>query len=229
MTAGLGAILVAAGASQRMGFDKVWALLAGRPVLTYALDVLTGSRMVDRLVLVVAPNRQADAHRLVRDLGARVELCPGGARRRDSVAAGLELIPDLTQVLVHDAARPFLTERLIVDGIVAIRDADAAVAAVPLRDTLKRVEHGCVLETLPREQLWVIQTPQFFRTDVLARALRASDEDVTDEATLVEWIGGRVVVYAGCEGNQKLTTPADLDLAEARLAMRRARPARAVG
>lgn len=222
----LGAVLVAAGASRRMGFDKLWAPLGGRPVLGYALEVLARAGSIGRLVVVVAAERRAEAGRLAREIGGRVEVCVGGARRRDSVAAGLARMGELPRVLVHDAARPFLTQRLIDDGAAALVGADAAVAAVPVRDTIKRVDGSVVRETLRREELWAVQTPQLFRTEVLDRALRASDDDVTDEAALVERIGGSVLVYPGDETNRKLTTQADFLIAEALLASRARRTER---
>ena len=219
MSDSLGAILVAAGSSRRMGFDKLWAPLAGRPVVSHALGILAACPLIDRLALVVAADRLSDAEQLVQNVGVPANVCIGGARRRDSVAAGLRSFRDRRWVLVHDAARPFLTDQLIRDGLQAVRDADAAVAAVPVRDTVKRVSERRVLETLPRDQLWSAQTPQLFRAEILDRALRTFEEDATDEAALVERLGGRVVVYPGAEANRKLTTPADFELAEAWLAL----------
>ena len=221
----VGAVLVAAGSSRRMGFDKLWAPLGGRPVLSYALETLGAVPELVRLVVVVASQRLERATPLVGQYAPGAVVSAGGERRRDSVAAGLRLLLDCEWVLVHDAARPFLSPSLIRDGLGAVRGADAAVAALPIRDTIKRVADGVVAETLRREELWSVQTPQIFRRAVLERALAASDEDVTDEATLVERLGGRVVVYPGSERNWKLTTPGDLELAEAWLAASRARAA----
>ena len=220
MSGSVGAVLVAAGASRRMGFDKLWAPLGGRPVLSYALETLGAARELACLVVVVASERLAPARALVGSYAPGAVVGAGGERRRDSVAAGLAHVRDCDWVLVHDAARPFLTGQLIRDGLAAVRAADAAVAAVPVRDTIKRVTHGVVGETLRREELWSVQTPQVFHRPVLERALAASEQDVTDEATLVERLGGRVVVYPGSERNWKLTTPADLELAEGWLAAR---------
>jgi 2-C-methyl-D-erythritol 4-phosphate cytidylyltransferase len=205
-----------------MGFDKLWAPLGDRPVVAYALDTLAASPRIVRLAVVVAEDRIGAMQALVETQASGAVVCRGGARRRDSVASGLSALRDCAWVLVHDAARPFLTERLIDDGIEAVQAADAAVAAVPVRDTIKRVAGGVVQATLPREALWSVQTPQLFRTEVLARALAACDEDVTDEAALVERLGGRVVVYPGSDSNWKLTAPGDLELAAAWLAVRRA-------
>jgi 2-C-methyl-D-erythritol 4-phosphate cytidylyltransferase len=205
-----------------MGFDKIWAGLANRVVLSYALVTLAASEAVDRIALVVAAERAADARALAAGLDRPVNVCEGGALRRDSVAAGAGALPDCEWLIVHDAARPFLTDDLIRRGLTAARPSGAAVAAVPVRDTIKRVDRDRVIATLPRDELWSVQTPQVFRADLLRAALRSSDEDVTDEATLVERMGGEVRIYLGSDRNVKITTPGDLELAEAWLSGRRA-------
>jgi 2-C-methyl-D-erythritol 4-phosphate cytidylyltransferase len=139
------------------------------------------------------------------------------------VAAGLAALDDCAWALIHDAARPFLTADLVERGLEAVRPTGACVAAVPARDTIKRVRDGTVVETPPRDQLWVVQTPQVFRRDVVLAALSATDDDATDEAGLVERIGGRVRVYLGDALNLKITTPDDLELARAILTLRTAR------
>ncbi|MGE3270996.1 MAG: 2-C-methyl-D-erythritol 4-phosphate cytidylyltransferase, partial [Chloroflexota bacterium] len=145
----------------------------------------------------------------------------GGERRRDSVAAGLAALDGCEWVLVHDAARPFLTDRVIVRGLSEVPQTGACVAALPARDTIKRVAADrSVLETPPREQLWTVQTPQVFRHELLRRALASTDEDATDEAALVELIGGTVRVYEGEVQGFKITTPDDLEIARALLAAR---------
>lgn len=216
----VGAILVAAGRSTRMGFDKVWAPLDDRPVAAWSLEALRESGVVDRVVLVVAEARFGDAGRLIAEFGLPVITVTGGERRRDSVLAGLDVLDDCDIVLVHDAARPFVTPRLIRDAIEAVRPTGAAVAAVPVRDTVKRVRAAHVLETLRREELWAVQTPQVFRRELLHDALASSAEDVTDEATLVERMGGTVRIFPGDPSNLKITTPADLDLSHALLRVR---------
>jgi 2-C-methyl-D-erythritol 4-phosphate cytidylyltransferase len=216
----VGAIVVAAGAARRMGFDKLWTELAGKLVLTYALDQLVASGLVSTLALVVAADRLVQARQLAAGLGARTIVCVGGASRRESVAAGLAVLPACRWVLVHDAARPFLTPDLIARGLETARETGAAVAAVPARDTLKRVVGGTVVETPPRAQFWQVQTPQIFRRELLTAALERPDDDVTDEATLVERLGGQVRIFDGADTNWKITTPADLRLAEALLAVR---------
>lgn len=220
MSERIGAVLVAAGASRRMGFDKLWARLAGRLVLSYALERLAGCELVDRIALVVSSARVDDARRLAGETESRaaITVCTGGDQRRDSVAAGVEVLSDCEWVLVHDAARPFVTEELIRRGLDAARSTGAAVAAMPAKDTMKRVANGIVLGTLPRQELWSVQTPQVFRRDLLRTALQSDDYDVTDEATLVERMGGQVKIFLGTDANWKITTPTDLQLAEAWLA-----------
>jgi 2-C-methyl-D-erythritol 4-phosphate cytidylyltransferase len=225
----LGAIVVAAGRSTRMGFDKRWADLGGRPVLAWSLETLAGVASVDRLVVVTSDDRHDDVWRLVgRTVPARLRgrAVPGGERRRDSVAAGLAALSDCDWLLVHDAARPFLTEATIARGLEAVRSMGACVAALPARDTIKRVRADrTVVETPPREELWTVQTPQLFRRDLLQDALAATDDDATDEAALVERIGGTVRVFEGDTMAFKITTPDDLEIARALLAVRQRRDA----
>jgi 2-C-methyl-D-erythritol 4-phosphate cytidylyltransferase len=226
----LGAIVVAAGRSTRMGFDKLWADLGGRPVLSWSLETLAGAASVDRLVVVTSHDRHDDAWRLVgRTVPARLcgRAVPGGERRRDSVAAGLAALSDCDWLLVHDAARPFLAEATIARGLESVRLTGACVAALPARDTIKRVRADrSVAETPPRDELWTVQTPQLFRRDLLQDALAATDEDATDEAALVERIGGTVRVFEGDTMAFKITTPDDLEIARALLAVRQRRDAR---
>ena len=217
----VGAVLVGAGASRRMGFDKLWCLLSGQPVIKYGLEVDATSRRIDRVALVVASERLGEARALAETVGDSVVACVGAAQRRASVACGLALLNDCAWIVVHDAARPFLTEELIGRGLEAARESGAAVAALPVRDTIKRVANGLVLETLARSQIWSVQTPQVFRADLLRCALQRPDQDVTDEATLVERMGGQVHVFPGSDANIKITMPSDLELAEAWLALGR--------
>jgi 2-C-methyl-D-erythritol 4-phosphate cytidylyltransferase len=212
----LSVILVGAGSSTRMAFDKVWADLAGRPVLAHVLDVArrVGPREV---TLVVAQERLSDALRLAPD--ARVAV--GGARRRDSVMAGLAA-SSATWVAVHDVARALVKDDLFLRGVHAAQATGAAVPVIPVKDTIKRVAEGYVEQTLPRAELFAVQTPQVFRRDVLERALDITTEDVTDEAALVERLGIKVAVFPGHEENFKLTTPLDFVLAQAVLERRAA-------
>ncbi len=211
----VGAIIVAAGRSTRAGQDKIWAELNGRPVVAYSIETLAASPEVDELVVVVHPEREAEAHALLAALGIRAQVRLGGPRRRDSVRSGLQAIPHCQWAVVHDGARPFLRPDLARLGLEAARPTGAAVAAIRARDTIKRVQEGQVVSTPPREEMWLVQTPQVFRVELLSAALDSSDEDVTDEATLLERMGISVRVFPGAPENIKITTPEDLDFARA--------------
>ena len=194
-------ILVAAGRGERFGGPKHTALLRGRPLWAWAEEALRHGG-VDRVVLV-------------GDLPGGV---PGGARRRDSVRAGLAALPAAaSHVLVHDAARPLATPdlvRRVIDRLLA-GGVDAVVPVVPVRDTLKRVGDGWVIETVERRNLAGAQTPQGFKVEVLRAAHEEGDEDAGDDALLVERIGGSVATVEGEAANLKVTFPGDLALAEA--------------
>ena len=215
-------MLAAAGRSTRMGFDKLLADLGDRPVLAWSAAVLAASGSVDRLVVIAAAERLAE----LRDVLALYvpsafawDVVPGGERRRDSVEAGVRALDDCAWVVVHDGARPFLTPDLVMRGLAAA-GAGAAIAALPVRDTIKRVEGDLVVETPPRASLWAVQTPQVFRRALLLRGLAATPDDVTDEAMLMERIGVAVRVFEGLDTNFKITTPHDLDVARALLPLR---------
>jgi 2-C-methyl-D-erythritol 4-phosphate cytidylyltransferase len=218
------AVIVAAGSSQRMqGINKTWAMLGAKPLLAHSICVFEESGLIDNLVVVLAKDALLEGKRLYEEEGWRTicALCPGGARRRDSVLAGLEaLAPPPDYVLIHDGARPFITPSLIERGLAAARQHGAATAAVPVKDTIKRAgPDGLVLETLDRAALWSIQTPQVFAYDLILSAHRSSDPawDATDDAALVERAGHPVALFMGAYENIKITTPNDLLLAEMQL------------
>ena len=222
--ASVGAIVVAAGAGSRMGgVDKVFAPLLKRPLLAYSLRVLGAHPLVDEVALVVADGQVERARRLVQEEGCTKvrSVCPGGARRQDSVARGLEALSSCQWVIVHDAARPCLEADMVSRGLEAAQETGAAVAAVPMVDTVKLVdEMGLVVETPSRDRLWAVQTPQVFLHELLADAHHRVREDVTDDASMVERLGHQVRVFEGSYTNLKVTTPGDLMLAEAVLRAR---------
>jgi 2-C-methyl-D-erythritol 4-phosphate cytidylyltransferase len=210
------AILVAAGRGERLGLDqpKAFAPLAGEPLLAEPLRRLDESEWVDAIVVVAPPGWEEPVILLAEELGCdKVSACvPGGERRVDSVRAGFAEVPaDAVVVLVHDAARPLLPPEVIERVLAPLSEGwDGAVPGLPVPDTLKRVgADGAVLETVTREGLWAVQTPQAFPVDVLRRAL-ASDRDATDCAGLVEAGGGRVKVVTGDSRLLKVTTADDL-------------------
>jgi len=213
-----GAVIVAAGSSERMrGEDKVFALLGGEPLLARVVDVFERCREIERIVVVVREEKVEEACQMAeeREWLKVAEVCPGGERRQDSVLAGLEALGRCQWVVVHDGARPLVTEDLVRQGLQAAAETGAAAAAVRVTDTIKVAGPDRVVRHTPaRESLWAVQTPQVFSYDLLRKAYRRVRGDVTDDATAVEQIGERVVLYQGSYSNIKITTPNDLILAE---------------
>jgi 2-C-methyl-D-erythritol 4-phosphate cytidylyltransferase len=217
-TSKTGVIIVGAGSSQRMGTDKVFMSLAGKPLLAWSVAVCQSCELISQIVIVVNESKLDLGRRLAaeRNWSKVVEVCPGGGRRQDSVRQGLNELEDCDWVMIHDGARPFLTVDLIRDGLEAVQATGAAVAAVPVKDTIKLGGRDLtVRETLSRQELWAVQTPQVFRFDIIAKAHEQITGDVTDDASMVEQLGYKVKLYMGSYYNIKITTPEDLALAEA--------------
>jgi 2-C-methyl-D-erythritol 4-phosphate cytidylyltransferase len=216
-----GAVIVAAGRSSRMGgIDKIYAPLAGRPLLCHSVAAFQAMSMVERIVVVTALERVADAEAVLRAGGfeEHISVCAGGDRRQDSVRAGLEQLGRVDHVAKHDAARPLVTPELIEAGFRAVAETGAASAAIPVVDTLKVADSdGNIVRTVPREALWAVQTPQVFDFELLLQAHLRSPGDVTDDAMLVEAYGHRVKLFLGSPRNIKITTTDDFVLAEALL------------
>ena len=214
----IGAVIVAAGWSQRMGgVDKLLALLGGKPVLAWAVDVFQQCKLIDQIVVVVSKQSLGRCQRLVAERGwSKVtDVCAGGRRRQDSVAAGLGQLNRCQWVIIHDGARPLVTEDLIEDGLKVAAETGAAIAVVPVTDTIKVAgDDRVVRQTLPRGNLWTVQTPQVFRFDIITEAYRRVKAEVTDDASLVEQLDYKVKLYMGSYDNIKITTPDDLALAE---------------
>ena len=212
------AIVVAAGAGRRFGSAKQFALLGGKSVLDRTLEAVAGHPEVDEVVLVLpAGVRGARYRERWSKIAAVVR---GGEKRQDSVARGfarLESGPgDI--VLVHDGVRPLVGPEVISRVIAKAGETGAAVAAVPVEDTIKESAGGFIVRTLERDSLRRVQTPQGFRYEVLDEALRRAREDGfygTDEAALVERTGHPVALVMGDPRNIKITTAADLKIAEA--------------
>lgn len=218
------AIIVAAGTSLRMqGRDKLWIPLAGRITLARTIDVFEASPLIETLVLVLNSGRMADAMTLCEQEGWSkiAAIVPGGPRRQDSVCAGLDALaaiaPPPRWVMIHDGARPLVTPAILEAGLRAAQEHLAAIAAVPVKDTIKVVHDGHVHSTLDRSQLWAVQTPQVFSFPLIHQAHHspATETDVTDDAALLELLGQRVAIFPGAYTNIKITTQEDLLLAEA--------------
>ena len=214
----VGAVIVAAGLGQRMeGVDKVFTPLLGAPLIAWTVGAFENCPQVHRIVLVVREESLDRAGRLAEERGWSkvVRVCAGGQRRQDSVARGLEFLSSCRLVAVHDGARPLVSADVIQRGIEAARKHGAAVAAVPVTDTIKVVSKDLVVDTPERDGLWAVQTPQVFRFDILDGARRRVEADVTDDSSLVERSGYEVRVFMGSYENIKVTTPRDLTMAEA--------------
>lgn len=214
------AVVPAAGSGQRLaaGAPKAFVDLAGRPMLERAIVGLRESGVVDRIVVAVPPARTDEA-KLV--FGGEALIVQGGADRTESVSLALSAVGDADYVLVHDAARALTPPSLVVRVVRALEAGHGAVVpALPVADTIKAVDaNGTVLGTPERAGLRAVQTPQGFHIDVLRRAYaRAGAGGFTDDASMVEQIGGQVQVVEGDPLAFKITTPLDLVLAEAILA-----------
>ena len=220
----VGAVIVAAGESRRMrGIDKILTPLMGWPLVAHTIEVFNGSPRIGRIVLVLSRGVLYRGRRIVEEGGwdKVTDVCAGGERRQDSVRAGLDRLPDVDWVVVHDGARPLVDADIIGRGLDAAAETGAAVAAIPVTDTIKRAGPGCiVVDTPPREELWAAQTPQVFRRQVLADAHERVAEDVTDDAAMVELAGGTVKLFMGSYENIKVSTPKDLTAAQVLLESR---------
>lgn len=243
------AIVVAAGRGERLGHDRPKALvpLLGRPLLAWSLEVLAATRPLRRIVVVLPAGEELPADPAEWGLpggswdgpdgadGPRIVAVAGGSERSHSVRAGLAACgdgPPQEPVLVHDGARPLVTEELVRACLLGVAaGADAAIAAAPMTDTVKEAVREAddagptglprVARTLDRSRLWAVQTPQVFRRDALQGALAEPDEVLaaaTDDASLVEAAGGDVRLVPAPRSNLKITVPEDLDLAELLLA-----------
>ena len=214
-------VIPAGGRGQRMGAElpKQFLSLGGRPILWHTLLVFERSPLVDEILLVLHPDDEVLCRELVLVGGGFQKVrcvIPAGAHRHESVAAGLRAVDANRMVLVHDAVRPFVTERLLSRVVDAARLNGAAIPVAPIAETVKRVGAGKVLTTVPRGELRRAQTPQAFEAALLEEAHRRWQHAraPTDDAEMVEAIGHPVAVVEGEEANVKITAPADLGWAE---------------
>jgi 2-C-methyl-D-erythritol 4-phosphate cytidylyltransferase len=202
------------------GIDKVFAPLGGKPALSYVLDAFEKCEPISQIAVVVSENNVARCHELIaeRKWAKPIEVCAGGERRQDSVVAGLAKLDKCDWVVIHDGARPLVTKALIENGLEVAKETGAAVAAVPVTDTIKIAgDDRIVRQTPPRQNLWAVQTPQVFRVDIILKAYQNVKGEVTDDASLVEKLGHEVKLYMGSYDNIKITTTNDLLVAEALL------------
>ena len=213
------ALLLCGGRGERLGLGvpKAAAPLAGRPLFVWSLESLSRCEAIES-VIVVGPSRTL-CETLAASGGAPGSILgwvEGGRERHDSVARGLAALPpDCRTVAIHDSARALASTELIGRVVADALEHGAAIAAIPLADTLKRASLRVVEDTIPRASLWCAQTPQVFRRDWLEQAHQAKGHHATDDAVLVEALGHRVHLTPGDPVNFKITTPRDLELAEA--------------
>lgn len=217
------AIIVAAGSSRRMeGRDKLWIPLAGRITLARTIDVFEASPIIKTIVLVVNTERITEAASLCQqeEWHKIASITAGGNRRQDSVRIGLDTLsiidPTTDWVMIHDGARPLVTPEILEAGLKAVQEYRAVVAAVPVKDTIKQVQQGWIHSTLDRSQLWAIQTPQVFSFPLIHHAHHSplAQNEVTDDAALLEQLGMPVAIFPGSYTNIKITTQEDLLIAE---------------
>jgi 2-C-methyl-D-erythritol 4-phosphate cytidylyltransferase len=217
------AVIVAAGRGERLGLDrpKAFANLNGRPLLAESLERLEWSEWVDSIVVAAPPDWEEPVILLAEELGCGkvVESVTGGQTRAESVRVAIAKVSDdAAVILVHDAARPLVSEDVIERLLTALNEGwDGAIPVLPLRDTVKRIERDQVVETLDREGIAVAQTPQAFVATALRDAVSAA-ADATDCSALVEARGGRVKAVPGDPMLAKVTEPADLERIERLLA-----------
>ena len=222
------AIIVAAGSSRRMGFDKLFATLAGKPVIWHSLRAFSDTREIDEIIVVARADRVAEFEKLVHDekLAKVTKIIAGGAERHLSVWSGLKAVSSAGSefVAIHDGARPLTTPKLIRQILESAKDHGAACCASPIPDTVKRASVEQMVEaSVERTGLWAMQTPQIFASGLILQAyaaLIARNEMATDEVSAVQKLGKRIFLLKNEDWNFKITYQHDLELAEHVLALR---------
>ena len=217
----LTAIIVAAGDSRRMGFDKLFTAIAGKPVIAHTISAFQRANSVNEIIVVAREGRRDEIKTIVRDRRSEKvrSIVPGGKHRQDSVRAGLDQLDSATRwVAVHDAARPLITPEQIERVFQQCANHGAAALAEPINDTLKRADSDLLVSgSVDRDQLYAMQTPQIFERQLLEDAYRAVCAEnifVTDEVSAVERMGRKVVLVVNGDFNFKITYPRDLPLAD---------------
>ena len=220
----VGAIIPAAGRGKRIGalVPKQFLEIQGKPLLHHTLTVFASCKLIDYVVLVMPPT---DVDEMGEDWLNKYEIVRevvvGGEQRQDSVYNGFNSLEEGTDiVVVHDGVRPFTTPQMIIATVEAAQQHGAAITAIPVSDTVKQAVDGFVKQTVPRDGLWRVQTPQAFQCGLLQQAFKKAKKDYyygTDEGSLVEYLGKRVKIVPGSELNIKITRKEDLILGESLL------------
>jgi 2-C-methyl-D-erythritol 4-phosphate cytidylyltransferase len=216
-------IIPAAGQGKRMGAgkNKQFLQIGNKPLIIQTLQVFAQDEWCKKIILVGNELELDNMHSLVEQFGLikPIIIIAGGKERQQSVYHGIKTLEDNNQIiLIHDGARPFISREIIHEVVEKANETGAAIVAVPVKDTIKKVDYQEVVETLERSGLWAVQTPQAFRLSIVRNAHQRAEEDGflgTDDASLVEKYGLTVCVVHGSYFNIKITTPEDLILAEA--------------
>jgi 2-C-methyl-D-erythritol 4-phosphate cytidylyltransferase len=218
------AILVAAGKGVRMGTDKLWLEIAGRPVIAHTWQKFNDAKCIDEIILVVRDGMQKNFAVLAEKFNFQktFRIVVGGAERQDSVWNGLEALSPQTEIVaIQDAARPCTSDALIAATIEAARETGAAVAAQQITDTIKESTDGkTISRTLNRSKLWSVQTPQTFHVEIIRRAISTARQNnliFTDDTAACELIGQPVQLVQSATPNPKVTVPGDLLFVESLL------------
>ena len=219
---GKSAIITAAGSGRRFGEAKQFKKLHGKPLYQYSLDIFIQSRLFDEIILVIPKsNQQKIQKEIKRKYGSQVGLVIGGPDRQDSVKNAIQNSnPNIDLVVIHDAARPFITTTLIEECILACETSDGAIIAMQPHDTIKFSKDNVVEKTIDRSNIWMAQTPQAFNKQKILEAYSSREFDdliVTDESSLMEKLGYKIMIVPGAEKNFKITTFDDWKRAEAEL------------
>lgn len=206
------AIIVASGSSRRMGFDKLAAVWNGKPLLWHSVRAFSSLDEISQVIVVTPPER----FQWLADLGEKVSRVDGGKERPDSVAAGLSALgEDIAHVAIHDGARPLVSEKSILATFSAAEKTGAASLARRVTETLKRATpEGITTESVSREDLWIMETPQIFAKDLIQQAYReveSGDAQITDEVSALQLLGRGTTLVENPDPNPKITVQADLD------------------
>ena len=216
------AIITAAGSGRRFGEAKQFKKLHGKPLYQYSLDIFIKSRLFDEIILVIPNSNQEKVQKEIkRKYSSQVSLVIGGPDRQDSVKNAIQNSnPNIDLVVIHDAARPFITTTIIEKCISACEASDGAIIAMQPHDTIKFSKDNIVEKTIDRSNIWMAQTPQAFNKHKLLEAYSTTEFDdlvVTDESSLMEKLGYKIMIVPGTGKNFKITTFDDWERAEAEL------------
>ena len=216
------AIITAAGSGRRFGEAKQFKKLHGKPLYEYSLDIFIKSKLFDEVILVIPNSSQEKIQQEVkRKYGSQVNLVVGGLNRQDSVKNAIQNSnPKVDLVVIHDAARPFVTKTHIEECISACEISDGAIIAIQPNDTIKFSKDNIVEKTIDRSNIWMAQTPQAFNKQKILKAYSSRELDdiiITDESSLMEEFGYNIMIIPGTGKNFKITTLDDWDRAEAEL------------